>query len=136
MSLTPKNRKEEWLQGLVDHETTLTPKNRAEEWMKEIIDASGGGGGGGGVLVATITDDPNTPGVTQLDKSWNEIHTTLQSAPAFAIYKVETEVSTITDCYPITQASHDSGDDYYVMVGESSYYCPTADGVLKTGGYE
>lgn len=63
MPLTPKNRKEEWLQGLVDHETTLTPKNRPEEWMKgliegsttltpknrceewlkEIIDASGGG---------------------------------------------------------------------------------------------
>ena len=66
MPLTPKNRKEEWLEGLVQHSTTLTPKNRPEEWMlgliegsttltpknrceawlKEIIDASGGGGGG------------------------------------------------------------------------------------------
>ena len=46
MPLTPKNRKEEWLEGLVDHETSLTPKNRSEAWMKEIIEASGGGGGG------------------------------------------------------------------------------------------
>ena len=71
MPLTPKNRKEEWLEGLVEHSTTLTPKNRPEEWMlgliegtttltpknrceawmKEIIDASGGGGGGGMDLI-------------------------------------------------------------------------------------
>ena len=49
MPLTPKNRKEEWLEGFVQHETTLTPKNREEAWAKEIIDASGGGGTGGGV---------------------------------------------------------------------------------------
>ena len=65
MPLTPKNRKEEWLQGLVDHETTMTPKNRKEAWMKEIIDSSGGGGGGG-VLVVHVTSDT-------LDKTWNEI---------------------------------------------------------------
>lgn len=70
MPLTPKNRKEEWLQGLVDHETTLTPKNRPEEWMKEIIDASGGGGGtGGGALVCTM--DTQT---MALDKTWAEIN--------------------------------------------------------------
>lgn len=68
MPLTPKNRKEEWLEGLVQHETTLTPKNRPEAWMKEIIDASGGGGGGTGVLVATMDEN----GV--LDKTWQEIH--------------------------------------------------------------
>lgn len=70
MPLTPKNRKEEWLQGLVDHETTLTPKNRPEEWMKEIIDASGGGGGGGGVLVVHATG--NYPDLV-LDKTAGEI---------------------------------------------------------------
>lgn len=68
MPLTPKNRKEEWLQGLVDHETTLTPKNRKEEWMKEIIDASGGGGGGGGVLVVHVVE-------SVADKTWQEIKT-------------------------------------------------------------
>lgn len=69
MPLTPKNRKEEWLQGLVDHETTLTPKNRPEEWMKEIIDASGGGGGGGGGDVLVVHEDEGV-----LDKTWKEIH--------------------------------------------------------------
>ena len=71
MPLTPKNRKEEWLQGLVDHETTLTPKNRPEAWMKEIIDASGGGGGGGGgALIVNAVDDGEA---LVLDKTWNEI---------------------------------------------------------------
>lgn len=65
MPLTPKNRKEEWLQGLVDHETTLTPKNRPEAWMKEIIDASGGGGGG-----ALVVNDVSGT----LDKTWKEIY--------------------------------------------------------------
>ena len=69
MPLTPKNRKEEWLQGLVDHETALTPKNRPEEWMKEIIDASGGGGGtGGGVLIAQVNTNTGA-----LDKTWQEV---------------------------------------------------------------
>jgi hypothetical protein len=70
MPLTPKNRKEEWLEGLVQHETTLTPKNRPEAWMKEIIDASGGGGGGGtGVLVVTMN-----PQTGALDKTWAEVN--------------------------------------------------------------
>lgn len=70
MPLTPKNRKEEWLEGLVQHETTLTPKNRPEAWIKEIIDASGGGGGGGAsLLIATV--DVNT---STLDKTWQEIY--------------------------------------------------------------
>lgn len=53
MPLTPKNRREQRLDGLVDHETSLTPKNRCEAWMKEIIEASGGGGGGLFVLDGT-----------------------------------------------------------------------------------
>ena len=60
MPLTPKNRKEEWLEGFVQHETTLTPKNREEAWAKEIIDASGGGGGGGtggGVVVINPSEN-------------------------------------------------------------------------------
>ena len=70
MPLTPKNRKEEWLEGLVEHETTLTPKNRCEAWMKEIIDASGGGGGGtgGGVLIVHLMQ------TNALDKTWAEIN--------------------------------------------------------------
>lgn len=78
MPLTPKNRKEEWLQGLVDHETTLTPKNRPEEWMKEIIDASGGGGGGGGVLNLHMDRQTRT-----LDKTWAEINAAFGSTIIF-----------------------------------------------------
>ena len=58
--LTPNNREEYWLQGMVDGQTTLEPNKRREYWYKEIVDAigSGGGGTGGGatVLTATMSD--------------------------------------------------------------------------------
>lgn len=82
--LTPNNREEHWLQGMVDGETTLEPNKRREYWYKEIVDAigSGGGGGtGGGVLVVGIDMDTMT-----LDKTWNEI----ASAP-YAVLKVQDE---------------------------------------------
>lgn len=108
MSLTPKNRKEEWLQGLVDHETTLTPKNRPEEWMlgliegstsltpknrceewlKEIIDASGGGGLEFEVGTWTPTED----GYGEWHYFANE-HT---STPLY-ILMCDTEMSTVPD---------------------------------------
>ena len=75
MPLTPNNREEYWLQGMVDGQTTLEPNKRREYWYKEIVDAigSGGGGGtGGGVLVATITKDKQAMTMT-LDKTYNEI---------------------------------------------------------------
>ena len=71
MPLTPNNREEHWLKGMVDGQTTLEPNKRREYWYKEIVDAigSGGGGGtGGGVLVVTV--DPQTE---TLDKTWQEI---------------------------------------------------------------
>lgn len=67
--LTPNNREEYWLKGMVDGQTTLEPNTRREYWYKEIVDAigSGGGGGtGGGVLV--VNDNNGT-----LDKTWQEI---------------------------------------------------------------
>lgn len=70
--LTPNNREEHWLQGMVDGQTTLEPNKRREYWYKEIVDAigSGGGGGtGGGVLVCTM--DMQT---MALDKTWAEIN--------------------------------------------------------------
>ena len=45
--LTPTNREEYWLQGMVDGQTALEPNNRREFWYKEIMDAIGSGGGGG-----------------------------------------------------------------------------------------
>ena len=83
MPLTPKNRKEQWLEGLIQHETTLTPKNRPEEWMKEIIDASGGGGGtGGGVLI--VHDNDGT-----LDKTWKEISDAFDAGVLVHVYRNE-----------------------------------------------
>lgn len=70
--LTPNNREEHWLQGMVDGQTTLEPNKRREYWYKEIVDAigSGGGGGtGGGVLV--VNADVET-GI--FDKTWKEIN--------------------------------------------------------------
>lgn len=72
MPLTPKNRCEQWLQDLVDHETTLMPKNRKEEWMKEIIDAQGGGGGGGGGAVdLAVTLNPITSTATLVSGTYS-----------------------------------------------------------------
>lgn len=73
--LTPNNREEHWLQGMVDGQTTLEPNKRREYWYKEIVDAigSGGGGGtGGGVLVANVTIDEQAMTMT-LDKTYNDI---------------------------------------------------------------
>lgn len=61
--LTPNNREEYWLKGMVDGQTTLEPNKRREYWYKEIVDAigSGGGGGtGGGVTVLTLTYSDGT----------------------------------------------------------------------------
>ena len=60
MPLTPNNREESWLKGMVDGSTTLTPNKRREYWYQEIINAQGGGGGGGGgatVLTATVDEN-------------------------------------------------------------------------------
>lgn len=59
--LTPNNREEHWLQGMVDGQTTLEPNKRREYWYKEIVDAIGSGGGGGGTgggVLVVIADEP------------------------------------------------------------------------------
>lgn len=55
-TLTPNNREEHWLKGMVDGSTTLTPNKRKEYWYQEIINAQGGGGGGGYDLVLRCGD--------------------------------------------------------------------------------
>lgn len=69
MPLTPNNREEHWLQGMVDGQTTLEPNKRREYWYKEIVDAIGSGGGGGGALIATLNMQTRA-----LDKTWTEIN--------------------------------------------------------------
>lgn len=113
MPLTPKNRKEEWLEGLVEHETTLTPKNRCEAWMKEIIDASGGGGGGTGGGVLNVTATVNEAGTEMtLDKTWSEIATA-----DFAIVTWEDGQNVYK--MPVIQLI--SGGGYAVILAEITY---------------
>lgn len=119
MPLTPKNRKEEWLQGLVDHETTLTPKNRDESWMKEIIDASGGGGGGGGVLKVGFQDPTAENPI--LDKTWQEIYDAA-SGGKMVIFSTTTvvgpETSHVFD--PLT-AAFEVDDEGLLLYGVNFY---------------
>ena len=126
MPLTPKNRKEQWLEGLVDHETTLTPKNRCEAWMKEIIDASGSGGGGGtggGVLVVTEGEElPPT-----LSETWQTIHDAMASGKVVILSKVYED--NVTHAY-ITEAGI-NGDAYQIFtvfdINNPAYIASSAD---------
>ena len=90
MPLTPNNREEHWLQGMVDGSTDLTPNKRREYWYKEIVDAIGGGGGGG---VLVVHEDLDTG---YLDKTWQEIFNALSAGvPAFLAYAGETSARMI-----------------------------------------
>lgn len=74
--LTPNNREEHWLQGMVDGQTTLEPNKRREYWYKEIVDAIGSGGGGGGTgggVLKVGFQDPTAENPI-LDKTWQEIY--------------------------------------------------------------
>ena len=100
MPLTPNNREEHWLQGMVDGETTLTPNNRREHWYEEIINASGGGGGGTGGGALIVHDNDGT-----LDKTWQEI-----ADAGFAILNIEGTVGFTcnlehSDAYYVTFAT-------------------------------
>ena len=126
--LTPNNREEYWLKGMVDGQTTLEPNKRREYWYKEIVDAigSGGGGGtGGGVLVVNL--DPQT---NALDKTWNEINNA-----AFAIIKYIDPNTEATIYYNIATIVNSNGR-YVVGLfeydGEAQLDKATTDEVAQT----
>ena len=106
MPLTPNNREEHWLQGMVDGSTTLEPNKRSEYWYKEIIDAigSGGGGGGGGAGVLIATMDLQT---MALDKTWSEIY----NAP-FSVIKMCPAENTASFAYVSTI----DGENSYTII--------------------
>ena len=109
MPLTPNNREEHWLQGMVDGETTLTPNKRREYWYKEIIDAqSGGGGGGGNVLVCNAIIEGGT---TRLDKTVSEI---LDAFPN-VIIKWDNDPS--YDLSAVSEFIFDDEDGYQIFFG-------------------
>ena len=87
--LTPNNREEHWLKGMVDGSTDLTPNNRKEHWYQEIINAGGGGGGGGGgVLVVHVVE-------SVADKTWQEMKTA--SASQIVIMVNDTSVAYMSE---------------------------------------
>jgi len=85
MPLTPNNREEHWLQGMVDGQTTLEPNKRSEYWYKEIINAigsgGGGGGGGGGASMFIHIDDQTGA----LDKTWKEMYDAFTAGTAIIL---------------------------------------------------
>ena len=118
MPLTPNNREEHWLQGMVDGQTTLEPNKRREYWYKEIVDAigSGGGGGtGGGVLV--VNDNNGT-----LDKTWKEINDAYTLGTAVLISRFNgTAVFAV-------QASGLKDGSYAIQIVGVAYVTNTEDG--------
>ena len=84
MPLTPNNRNEAWMKGMVDGSTTLEPNNRREHWYKEIVDAIGGGGGGGAFVVHTTDEMPPA-----LDKTWQEVFNALAQGSFVSILFTE-----------------------------------------------
>lgn len=104
MPLTPNNREEHWLKGMVDGQTDLTPNKRREYWYKEIVDAigSGGGGGtGGGVLVVNANIETGI-----CDKTWKEINDA-----SFAVIKILDD--NVLSTFPVVKTN--SSPDGYVV---------------------
>lgn len=129
--LTPNNREEAWLKGMVDGSTTLTPNNRREHWYQEIVNAGGGGGGGGGgVLKVNITWNEDYSTGT-LDKTYAEILSAFQiefvisiseESGAFALFLV-TEVGYINEeyCVNILPMNNPNHPMSFVAESENSY---------------
>lgn len=101
MPLTPNNRNEAWMKGMVDGSTTLEPNNRKEHWYKEIVDAigsGGGGGGGGGVLIVNVNSSTGA-----IDKTAKELYDAMDTQ--FVLFKasVSPAEGVVADFYAIVE---------------------------------
>ena len=94
--LTPNNREELWLQGMVDGQTTLEPNKRREYWYKEIVDAIGSGGGGGTGGGATVLNATLNDSIVTLPCTVGELFAAVLSS--YVIVKLDYE----QDGYPQT----------------------------------
>lgn len=126
MPLTPNNRNEAWMKGMVDGSTDLTPNNRKEHWYKEIVDAigSGGGGGtgGGAFVVNTVDGDELT-----LDKTWQDIKDAYDAGSVVMMYD-ETAIGYLTLIKPPTPPIGLSYEVVFIEGGESMpFSCDTAN---------
>ena len=99
MPLTPNNREEYWLQGMVDGQTTLEPNKRREYWYKEIVDAIGSGGGGGDFSVFKVIMNWNDDYTScTLDKTYAEIKQAFQSNFVISIVNNEDVILSLCIC--------------------------------------
>lgn len=128
MPLTPNNREEHWLQGMVDGQTTLEPNKRREYWYKEIVDAigSGGGGGGtgGGVLIVHESD-------SAFDKTWQEIFDALSAGQIVISLTLAEDEATMAVLYAAYKLGSKYCVDMYSYSAESSFVYKT----LSADGY-
>lgn len=89
--LTPNNREELWLQGMVDGQTTLEPNKRREYWYKEIVDAIGSGGGGGtggggsSTFIISVAFDTEV-GDYNADKTFSDIGEAISDGQVPVVY--------------------------------------------------
>lgn len=127
MPLTPNNREEHWLQGMVDGSTNLEPNKRREYWYKEIVDAigSGGGGGGGAVIVHLSYEDSGSADIYTCDKKAGEILSALKSSSVLFVLEEDNLVFVVVNGSPIL-------DGYgFGIISTSGIYqqftAPTAD---------
>lgn len=129
MPLTPNNREEHWLQGMVDGQTTLEPNKRREFWYKEIVDAigsGGGGGAGGGVLVVNATMSGST---VVLDKTYKEITSVFTSGGNVVISLPDRQGSENSFAAVVFTAYTELGYRVAASVGNSSvqFHAATED---------
>ena len=131
MPLTPNNREEHWLQGMVDGQTTLEPNKRREYWYKEIVDAigSGGGGGGGGGtgggLVVTIIEGDELDTLSETWKTIWDAYKTGERVIALSVYEEEGNIDAMQ--YYITEVYVDNGD-YIVDTGGRPFSTSSENG--------
>lgn len=124
--LTPNNREEYWLKGMVDGQTTLEPNKRREYWYKEIVDAIGGGGGGGtggGILV--VHDNDGT-----LDKTWKEISDAFDAGALVHVYRNE---DGLLSKEIITMLVTNNTDMFGVVISGYPYATNTENGYPVSG---
>lgn len=127
MPLTPNNRNEAWMKGMVDGSTDLTPNNRKEHWYSEIIDAigsGGGGGGGGGAFIVHASGSPET-----LDKTWQEIANAMTTS--VIVHAIENSGETSFAYCTSVGDDLEGGNEHYVSFMSASgqevfYICATA----------
>lgn len=129
MPLTPNNREEHWLQGMVDGQTTLEPNKRREYWYKEIVDAIGSGGGGGGGALVKIGLTNNNGSLT-MQKTLQEILDYIESGLVpYVNYDPSegmTEGDFLITLFRAAGADVDEGGlitGYYVSFGDLYFEC-------------